>query len=266
MITQASKTPNRTEYVIQPHAISRSIYRLSTAARKIIAMSMAQLPPDLSNLTVEFSTTEFFTALGFEDGPSQHNLLQAAVRECVRAEITMEVPSGWEIFTWISHAVYNAKTGKISLEFSKELSDFLLELKCMYAQIDLADFEKLQSFYALRYFELAKSYENLSGQNGNKEGQWVFTRSILEIRQLMGVKKSEYRATSDLRKRVIEEPIKELNSSGLGLSVAFEYIRECRNLAGIRFICESFLSVSTEQAEYLYRHRGRPRRVQNHLP
>jgi hypothetical protein len=182
-----SQTQKPLKYVLQPHAISRAMYRLSITARKVIAVGMAQLSPDLSCRIAEFSATEFFEALDLRDGGTQYQLLQNAVRECMGCTITLETPNGWEMFTWITHAVYNKKTGKIILEFSKSLTDYIIELRKMYARIDLVDIGKLQSFYAYRYFELAKSYESLTGKEGNKKGQWYFTRTIPELRQILVV-------------------------------------------------------------------------------
>jgi plasmid replication initiation protein len=233
-------TTKPAEYVLQSHAISRARYRMSSNARKIIAMAMAQISPDFSDLEAAFPLTEFCNALGIERGGKSDKLISEAINECFECSIHLELENkSWEKFTWITHASYNAETGKISLEFSRRLADFLLELEKMYARIDLVDLGKLQSFYAFRYFELAKSYESLSGKEGNKKGQWYFTRTIPEIRQIMGIKPDEYPYTHDLRRYVVEAPIKELNSSNLGIALTLKYIREGRNLTGIRFDCKS---------------------------
>jgi hypothetical protein len=238
MKTIALTTTKQAEYVIQPHAVSRSIYRMSATARKIIAMAMACIPPDFSRRTAEFAVSDFYEDLDLHDGGTQRTILKAAVAECVGSVITLETPPrGWEMFTWITYAKYDDSANRISIEFSEKLADYLLELKKMYARIELADLGKLQSFYALRIFEIAKSYESLAGKEGNKKGKWFFTRTLPEIRHIMGIEPDEYPLTSDLRRFVLEAPVSELNNAGIGLSVSLSYIREGRCLAAVRFDC-----------------------------
>jgi hypothetical protein len=226
------------EYVLQPHAISRAAYRLSATARKIIAMGMSILPPDLSSRSVTFSFYEFCQALGYERGGESQKIFLAAVDECIGCVITIETAEEIRKFTWVQIATYNKITHLVTLEFSVGLTDYLLELKKMYARIDLINMGKLQSLYALRYYELAKSYESLAGLQGNRQNCWYFERTIEELRKILDVEPEKYLKTNDFKKRVIEGPIMELNEANLGFYITVEYLRRGRNLVGVRFLCE----------------------------
>jgi plasmid replication initiation protein len=187
------ETQKSLEYVLQPHAISRAMYRISTTTRKIIAAAMVRIPSDFSTLEATFSLDEFCDAIGIERGGKSDKLIQDAVSECFEAVIKIETgKNNWKMFTWISSA--ECINNKITIKFSEELALYLLELQKMYSKIDLNDIGKLQSFYALRYFELAKSYESLSGKEGNKKGQWFFIRSLPELRQLLGIEPEKYQS------------------------------------------------------------------------
>lgn len=226
------------EYVLQPHAISRAIYRLSASARKLIAMGMSLLPPDLSNLTATFSYNDFCKALGLERSGKHYSLIQSAILECVKADITIDTAEKWQVFTWIQTAEINKKTNTISITFSSGLAAYLLTLKKMYARIDLVDFGKIQSLYAIRLFEMVKSYESLAGQRGNSEKSWYFERTIEDLRKILGIEIGTYLKTNDFKKKVIENPINELNELNLGIKTTPEYIRKGKFLISIRFSCK----------------------------
>jgi plasmid replication initiation protein len=227
------------EYILQPHAISRSVYRLSATARKIIAMAMAILPPDLSTRTACFKSYDFCQALGIEWGGNTYHLIKEAVRECFKSDITLETPTGWKMFTWFSQAEYHEANHEIRMEFSEELADLLMELKKMYAKIQLEDLGKLQSQYALRLYEFAISYSSLAGQRGNRTETWYFERKVEELRNLFGIEANHYKLTADFRKWVIERPLNEINTANIGIAITPEYKRKGKYITDIKFECTS---------------------------
>jgi plasmid replication initiation protein len=173
-------------------------------------MGMAIIPPDLSNRIAQFSFYEFCQAIGYEKGGESQRIFMAALDECVGCVITIDTPTEIRKFTWIQFAIFHKETGIVNIEFSKGLTDYLIELKKMYARIDLIDLGKLQSLYALRIFEMAKSYESLAGKNGNKGKSWFFERSIEELRKIFGIEAEKYKLTRDFRIFVIEKPCEEI--------------------------------------------------------
>jgi plasmid replication initiation protein len=247
-------------YVLQHNAISRSAHTMSATAKKITVMAMALLPPDLSSLTAAFSFTDFSKAIGYGDGGEQYRLFTEAVDECLKTVVSIETGNvikgkkSWEKFTWFEYAKFNAETGICSMRFSKELADFLKEFKRVYAKINLSDVGRLQSKYGIRIFELAKSYSSLQGKDGNAYNAWYFERSVQEIREMFGIPEKAYPQTRDFRKKVIEEPIKEINKAGVGVEIAAESIKQGRKLAGIRFNC-------LESQRKTKAKRGRPKKA-----
>ena len=231
-------------YIIQHNSVSRSAHDLSATARKLAAMAMSLLPPDLSSLTAAFTFTEFCKALGMPEGGETYRIFREAVRECMQCLISIETEPDekgkkeWKEFTWFTVATFDEKTGHATMEFSDKLAGFLIALKWMYSKIDLKDIGDLQSRYAIRLFEIAMSYKSLQGQRGNASQKWYFERPITEIRMIMGVPKGAYKETRLLRQKVIEGPIKEINRSGLGLEIKSEGIKQGRELKSIRFACK----------------------------
>jgi hypothetical protein len=230
-------------YVLQHNAISRSAHNFSATAKKLTAMAMALLPADLSSLSAAFTFTEFCAALGIPKGGETFSLFKAAVKECMESVIEVEGPPNkkgkkpWVMFHWFQLAEFNPDNGVCTMTFDKKLAEFLKELKWLYSKINLSDLGRLQSRYALRIFELAVSYASFQGKDGNEDQTWYIERSIPEIRKLFGIKPEEYQENYVFRRKVIEGPIKEINSAGIGVQIKTESIKKGRSLAGLRFDC-----------------------------
>jgi plasmid replication initiation protein len=230
-------------YVLQHNAISRSIQNLSATAKKLATMAMALLPPDLSSLTASFSFGDFCKALGYEKGGESYKIFVAAVDECMENVIKIDTGkvvkgrTSWEKYIWFDYSKFNAETEMVTMSFSPKLAAILLELKRVYAKIELQDMGKLQSKYALRYLELAKSYSYLQGQDGNQDNMWYFICAVEDLRTMLSIPDSAYPETRDFRKKTVEYPLKELNQAGIGLEVTTESIKCGRKLTGIKFNC-----------------------------
>jgi hypothetical protein len=123
------------------------------------------------------------------------------------------------------------------MEFNHHLGEALKQFKKAYAKINLLDLGKIQSRYAIRFFELAMSYSGFAGQDGNNPGEWYLSYTLAELRKLFGIDKSKYKVTKDFRVFVIENPIEEINAAGIGLEITPEYVRQGRFLVGARFRC-----------------------------
>jgi plasmid replication initiation protein len=250
-------------FVLQYNAISRSIQNLSATAKKLTVMAMALLPTDLSSRTARFTFGEFCKALGVSIGGESFRLFKDAATECMENIITVETDKiikgkrKWEKYVWFSHSSFDEESGICTMTFAEEFAGILKEMRRVYAKINLKDLGKLQSRYAIRYYEMAKSYESLAGKDGNQSGTWYFERTIPELRQLLAIPESAYPRTNTFREKVVEGPVKELNEAGVGLAITPEGIKQGRNLKSIRFNCNKATRPLTAK-----RGRGRPKKNQ----
>jgi hypothetical protein len=242
---QKKDTP---EYVLQPNEISQAIYSLGPYARKLIAMAMSLVPPDEGEYEVSFKVSEFLKAIGLnprEQGLKTRACIKAAVRECLSGRIEIDKPNeDWEAYLWLTYAALTGNNlerangwEKITMVFNPTIGEVIKAFKRGYSKINLADLGKLQSRYALRFYETALSFAGFAGQGGNRRGEWYFEMSIDDIRKRFQIDGKKYKDTKNFRVNVIDNPIEEINAAGLGLRIEPDYVRDGKWLIGARFRC-----------------------------
>jgi len=254
-----------TDFVLQPNAISQAMYSLGTNARRLVAMAMSLVPDEENDYTVTFSLLDFITTLGLKDGQKTRLALQAAAEECMGNLIKIHKPNDdYELFTWFDYAKLShyvdpaAATGldrksarklkqemlgpskpwdTITMQFNPKLGEAIKQFKKAYAKISLADLGKLQSRYAIRFYELALSYAGFAGKDGNKPGEWYFKYTVAELRALFQIPNSQYKITGNFRTKIVDLPIAEINQAGIGLEIKANPEKQGRRLAGFHFNC-----------------------------
>ena len=117
------------------------------------------------------------------------------------------------------------------------LKEYLIGLTKNFTQYELYNIMALKSKYAIRLFELFKSY---SWQN-KKEFD------IEELKELLDATK--YKKFNDFKKRVIEPSLKEINEF-TELNISYNTINPGRKIIAVRFIIEH-KETSESYASYL---------------
>ena len=85
---------------------------------------------------------------------------------------------------------------------------------------------------------MAKSYESMAGKYGNKQGEWSYECPVADFRFLLGVSDVEYSRTERLKKKVFEDPLKEINAAGFGIEMKSQSIKSGRKITDIRIQCK----------------------------
>jgi len=234
---------NIREFVIQPNAISRSIYSASTYARRLMAMAMSLIPLEPSkatekDYTVQFTNYEFLKSLGLEDGKKQRWLIIDAIGECMSNKIQIWGEEKYEAYTWFTHAScplpdkYSTHD-KIKMSFNPRLAEVIGEFKKAYSYINLLNFGKLQGKYAIRIYEYVLSWQGIK----NKKNEWTTPiKTIADMRLLFDVG-TKYKITNNFRTFVIDYPVEEINEADIGLYIKPIYEHRRKTLFGVRFLC-----------------------------
>jgi plasmid replication initiation protein len=223
-----------------------------------MAMAIA-LKPTVENRTVTFTFGDFCRTLGLERGGKSHDLFTQALDECMHSFILLEDFERSHAFHWWEQYDYDRRAARIDITFSSQLVPYLDTLRNLYAAIPLTHIGKLKSMYAIRFFELAKSYESYAGKKGNPPKSWFFTREIADLRHLLGLEAKMYHRTAEFHRNIIDLPLEEFNAAGLGYKITAEPVKNGRTIVAFRFCAEKTApKVKTKDGEALQINESHP--------
>ncbi|HPY53786.1 MAG TPA: replication initiation protein [Treponemataceae bacterium] len=232
------------ETCLQPNQISQGLYKCSGMAKKILAYVISDLNvvkwnnSKFETYETIFKPVDFIKTLGLQrTGKQQQQLIKDALIELQQSYIAIDTGEKFETFSWVTHSVYAEKERKIAIEINHHLGKALMEYKKGYTAIQLVELGKLQSFYAMRFYEIALSYSGFEGKQGNKKKNWFFEYSIQDIRQLFQMKDDEYKGRmTNFITKVIAGPLAEVCQK-TNIDITFEKIKNSKEIIGIRFNC-----------------------------
>lgn len=166
------------------------------------------------------------------------NLLQRIVRIG-----TGNPKQPWQAFQWVSKASYDGN-GNVTLMLSEQLKPYVLQLEKWFTQYQLENILEMQSFYAIRFYELLKCQDGLYG---NKRESFEFT--IDYLREYFSCE-GKYSLFADFKRKVINIAISEINAkSDLEIPLhTLTYKKEGRKVVAIQF--QVFWNVQTEKKRH----------------
>jgi len=203
--------------------------RLSFLQRKMSNVLLANAIDELKTKAVhEITLAEISKAVGYDSRDTK--LLCSHLRTLATTAIEWNLldSSGvqeWGIVSTISGA--KVSNGTVYYSYSEILKEKLCD-PAMYARLSLSVQRNFNSGYALALYENCVRYKSIK-----HTGWW----DILLFRKLMGVKETGYEDIRDLKKRVINPAVKEINDCS-DIYVEAEYRREKRKIAAIRFVIQ----------------------------
>lgn len=116
-----------------------------------------------------------------------------------------KAPAKAMVYTnWVSGILYNPDTYSIELRWSDDIIPFI---SCMDGNFTKHYLEQLAGFkkiYSARLYRVLNQYKKL-GKRSMTE---------VEFRKFMGVKDGTYKTYDNLKRKVIEESVKEINEGG----------------------------------------------------
>ncbi|ANA41755.1 hypothetical protein A2G06_16570 (plasmid) [Geobacter anodireducens] len=216
-------------YELKKHsAVSQISNRISLIQRKsynaflYFAREQAIENPDLEMYSVTLNKLRTFGGLQIKD--TKH--IQESLKELMSIVVDYNIlgkdkQEEWGAFTLLSEVKVSG--GEVSYAFPPSIKNALLNPR-MYARINIAITRGLSSKYSLALYEIARDYVNVS----------IPRMTIKTFRKLMGLDDGQYENFPDLRRRVIEPAMEEINQK-TDLQIALEYIKDGRKVIGLQF-------------------------------
>ena len=199
-------------------------YKLTLAQQRILLFLNAQIKPwDKDFDDYNISVIDFCRYLEIDPSNVYEEFIKMS-QSLISKTLVIGRGEKTIVTAWLSSAVYDPEKGIITLRFSPELRDFLLELKGCYISYSLNDVKHFRSTYSYRIYELLKQYLNLKERTFDLD-------TLKEILQI----KNAYRNYNDFKKCVLIVAQLELEKKA-DIFFKFEEIKKSRRIAMIRFL------------------------------
>lgn len=227
---------SKKEIVQQPNELSKANFSGSATAYKIILFGLFKVlkdknpvEPEKRNVYTSFTKQEFLQKLGMgRAGKETDLLIERTCKDMGKCLVTFKTKEKFSVIPWFSSVEF-FPSGAINLKFNQEIID-LLNFEMGYSALELVEVGNLQSFYALRYYALAKS------KSGYQNPWFEFTEN--DLRTFFEIPLTRYKARKDFVKYVIQNPVDEINEK---TSLHIELEKEKLGVGNYkwRFICSN---------------------------
>lgn len=214
--------------------ILRAAHGLSINEKRLIAMCIAQIDPNSKITPTEIAAksfrvyaTDFQKTFDVSPGNSYTGLKSAHLNlfdRYIAFKYIVDGKTKVERARWISEIAYADEMGYIELKFSHKIASHLtLPLIKEFGAFKIKSVAGLRSVYSWRLFELITEFR-LTG--------WCIP-DMEDIRHALEV--PETYSWFDIKRRILEPAIKELNKQIPSLDLKYEPKKQGRNVAKVKF-------------------------------
>jgi len=205
--------------------IQKSRFQLSTQEQKIILYLISKITPDDVELKEhDFEIREFYKICGIKeiDGSAYKYLKQNLQKLRDRSFWVAQEDGSETLFSWLDWVTINQKSGTVIIKLNEKMKPYLLELKSKFTQYELIHTLAMRSQYAIRLYEILKSYEY--------KQRWLITTD--ELKRLLSAE--NYERYADFKRRVLNIAVREINDLS-DIFVSYKPIKSSRKYVKIEF-------------------------------
>ena len=213
---------------ISNEIIQKARYELGKTEQKVLLYMVSKIKPlDFGDEVYTFNAKNCCEVCNFNtDGGWYSQTVKEIMVNLKTKPIIIPLGGRRKLITsWFNDAVIDEETGEFKITFSKILMPYLYELKKNYTSFALEYVVAMKSEYGIRLYEYLKSvvYQGI-----------VNTISLEEFREKVGCE-GKYTQSSDLRARVIEPALKDINDFS-DLKVSYKFIKTGKKVSHIEFM------------------------------
>jgi len=214
------------DYKVVKHndLIQKSRYELSMQEQKIILYLITKIKPEDDEFEeYEFNIKDFCEVCGINTSGKNYTDLKDTILNLVKKAFWLKLEDESIITArWIDRSQIIENSGIIKIKLDELMRPYLLKLKEHFTAYNLYYTLAMKSKYSIRFYELLKSYENLS----------EYTVEIEELKKMLFAEK--YELFGDLKRNVLDTAVREINDYS-DISVAYTVEKEGRKVNKIHF-------------------------------
>lgn len=233
MIVSLSKNNNyfriekmENNLVVQANELVVATYTMTTKEKQLLLSCISRIDsrPDAPNINKQTKftvTVEEVSKIFYNDRNKKNAFrdLEEASDRLFSREVWIALDNGKKLRTrFVSGILYDPNDSQITITFSENILPYLTQLKANFTKYKLIEISELSSIHSIRLYELIICWI----------GQYQYSKKIEldDFRYIMGVG-GKYKQFGQLRERVIETAIAEINES-TNYKVSVEYHKRGR--------------------------------------
>lgn len=223
--------------------LQKARFNLTVQEQKVILYAVAQIKPDDTDITeYTFEIRDFFDIMGWdkESYSDFKKMLKGLSDKSWWVPVVKDGEVWDSVVRWFTTARSNKRSGKVTVEFHKDMMPYLIELSKQYtltgqrySQYKLKYILAMQSKFSPRLYELLKSYENNTS--------WFF--HIDELHKLLSDSDKEGNPTipkgwknfAIFKRDVLEPAVAEINKY-TDLKVVYKTETAGRKIVKVHFL------------------------------
>lgn len=179
--------------------IQKAAYRLTAEEQKFLCYVVSRIKPtDKDFATITVSAADYADLIGIDKGNAYRDFKKMADSFHDKAR-WIKMGDEVQLFQVFLKPTYNKKQGSLSVILDPDLKRHLLQLRSNYTEYELWNIISLKSKYAIRLYELFKSYAY----------QRETTFEIDNLKELLCCE--NYKEFKAFRRRVLSPAIDEIN-------------------------------------------------------
>jgi len=241
---------NSNTIIIDKHSSSIQISNKITAIQRksynyMLKIAKNELKRNPHARKFVITADELLIFFGF--GDKHHHYLEKELDKLRKIDIKYNIlgkatkREKWGSFALI--AGYEYDRGIIEYSFPHQIEEMILNPK-MFAKINLVTIKGLKSKYSIALYELAEDYISVQ----------IPKISLDNFKELMGLESRQYPNIKDLKRRVIDVAIDEINrSDNISFTIDYDLLKTGRKITHIKFIVhkkENVLELKERQKKF----------------
>jgi hypothetical protein len=233
-VFMASAKDRELEIIKKDNRLIEANYKITTNQWRVIISLLGKIrtdDQDFEDYTVNLA--ELAELFGATKSRSFYAEVQQATRDLMDTTIDISIGKRRRYTHFVSFVEYIEGEASILIRFDKALKPYLLNLKNNFTTYELAAVVNFKTSYGIRFYEFLKMRQNMG-----KGGQFFIQYSLLELKEKLGISPDEYRYTKDLRVRVIEPALKEIDEYSDLQIIQTDYLKKGRAIHAIKIVAE----------------------------
>jgi len=250
--------------VTMSNTLLKASYEISLVEKRLLLAFISQIDNDIcrkegrekDNLPIITSDTRYtldvksYADLYSIDYEAAKDELEIAVDKLFQKEVTFTTDEGKITTRWIGSKIkYTKGEHTLGLKWASDIIPFISELRDNFTSYRLRFLSTISSVYALRLYELF-----IMELNRSYKSHVEVTVTVEQLRDMLALG-NKYTLFADFRKRVIEEPISQLNkdkNSNITISITDKDGKKLYNKKGKQVVSITFrIKRKVKETKYL---------------